>query len=443
MADQDDARNSSVPPADHALRDGVSGMRQRVLRRFGRQRWALVALILVLIFLAAVQPVDWVDLLLGFVVFVIILALAPDGIEVLHPDPDTAGLTTRSFDETLFRVGEAVGLPWVIIDERNVVQQVNALAARQFAKLELGVPISLSLRNPVLVSAIETCRRTGANQTVEMHQTIPTQVFFRLHVAPISPLSPSSSQTPRQWIVVTFTDVTEQRRIDAMRSDFIANASHELRTPLTSVIGFIETLRGPAARDAAARDKFLGIMANQAERMSKLIDDLMSLSRIESRQHLTPSGTVDLKGILDEVAEGLQPQAQEAGVTITRDLMPSAVVIAGDRTELYEVFENLVENAVKYGGSGGAIEIALKPATGRPGYAYCVSVTDHGPGIAEEHVPRLTERFYRVDAESSRKKKGTGLGLAIVKHIVNRHRGVMTIRSELGKGTSVEVLLPS
>ena len=443
MADHTDAQNSTGPNAASRFMKWLSEGRRRALQRLGRQRWSLVALSLVLVWIAASLPLDAFDLVVGFVLFVIVLALAPDGVEVLRPGPDTAEIAARSFEETLFRLGEAVGLPWVVIDERNSVRQVNALASRQFAKLELGVPISLSLRNPALVSAIETCRRTGSSQTVDMQQAVPTQVWYRLHVAPITPLLPDIEPSARKWIVITFTDVTEQRRIDAMRADFIANASHELRTPLTSVMGFIETLRGPAARDAAAREKFLGIMANQSERMSRLIDDLMSLSRIESRQHLTPSATVDLRAILDEVVEGLSPQAAEASVEIVRDLPDGPVLIAGDRTELYEVFENLVENALKYGADGGRIETALKPVGNRPGYAYAVTVTDHGPGIAEEHVPRLTERFYRVDAESSRKKKGTGLGLAIVKHIVNRHRGLMTIRSELGKGTSVEILLPS
>lgn len=442
MADHTDTGNSRSPDADQTVVSRLGDMRRRVVQRLSRQRWSLVALALVFLFLLVTQPIDVLELTIGFMFFVVILALAPDGVQAFRPGPDTAAITEHSFEETLFRVGETVGLPWIIIDERNTVRQVNALAARQFAKLELGAPLSLSLRNPSLLSAVDTCRRTGSSQTVEMQQTVPTQVFFRVHVAPLAPLK-ADAPTSRKWLVVTFADVTEQRRIDSMRSDFIANASHELRTPLTSVVGFIETLRGPAANDTRAREKFLGIMAHQAERMSRLIDDLLSLSRIEARQHLPPSGTVDLKGILEDVAEALSPLADEAGVRIARELPPSSVVIPGDRTELHEVFENLVENALKYGGQGGLVEVSLKPAVGQPGYAYAVTITDHGPGIAAEHVPRLTERFYRVDAESSRKKKGTGLGLAIVKHIVKRHRGLMTIRSELGKGTSVEVLLPS
>ena len=442
MADDTDARNSPAGNPGRTVLNRLGGTGRRIVARLRRLRWSVVALVVTLAYIALSQPIEPLDLLIGLVLFVGILALAPDGTKRLRAGPDIAALTARSFEETLFRVGETIGLPWMVIDERTTVKQVNALAARQFSKLELGVPVSLSLRNPTLLSAIDNCRRTGSSQTVEMQQSVPTQMYFRVHVAPLAPLLPDQPDG-RKWMVVTFADVTEQRRIDAMRSDFIAYASHELRTPLTSVIGFIETLRGPAARDVAAREKFLGIMATQAERMSRLIDDLLSLSRIESRQHLTPSATIDLRAIIDEVVEGLAPQASETGVTINRDLPAAPVAISGDRTELYEVFENLIENALKYGGDGGSIEIGLGPARDRSGYAYAVTVTDHGPGIAAEHVPRLTERFYRVDAESSRKKKGTGLGLAIVKHIVNRHRGLLTIRSELGKGTSVEVLLPA
>ena len=442
MAEQPNTRNSSDPSGRWGLIPLVVEWRRRIAHRIRRQRWALLALIVMFGFLGLSQPIDAVDLVIGMFLFVAVLALAPEGVEVMRPDLDAGEIAARSFEDTLFRVGETVGLPWIIIDERGVVHQFNAHAARQFAKLETGVPLSMTLRNPALVSAIDTCRRTGSSQTIEMQQAVPTQVYFRVHLAPLNPIGLAGPDS-RRWMVITFTDVTDQRRIDAMRSDFIANASHELRTPLTSVIGFIETLRGPASGDTEAREKFLGIMAAQAGRMSRLIDDLMSLSRIESRQHLTPSGSVDVSALLGEVTEMLAPLAEEAGAVITKDLPKTPVKIAGDRAELHEVFENLVENAIKYGGEGVRVEVALKPAEGRPGYTHMVTISDNGPGIAAEHVPRLTERFYRVDAESSRKKKGTGLGLAIVKHILNRHRGVMTIRSELGKGTSVEVLLAS
>nr|WP_248307246.1 MULTISPECIES: ATP-binding protein [unclassified Devosia] len=226
-----------------------------------------------------------------------------------------------------------------------------------------------------------------------------------------------------------------------MRSDFIANASHELRTPLASLLGFIDTLLGPAANDPAARERFLGIMRGQADRMSKLVDDLLSLSRIEMHQHIRPTGTIELAGLLREVRDGLQTQAEAAGLDIVLSLPEGPARTIGDRGQLYEVFENLIDNALKYGSGGKTVEVVLLPAN-KLGFAHMVSVVDHGPGVPPEHVPRLTERFYRIDAETSRKRKGTGLGLAIVKHIVSRHRGQLSIRSELGQGMRVDVLLP-
>jgi two-component system phosphate regulon sensor histidine kinase PhoR len=262
---------------------------------------------------------------------------------------------------------------------------------------------------------------------------VPAETWHRVVVAPLSGNA--------GLLILTMRALTEEKRIDALRSDFVANASHELRTPLTSLVGFIDTLLGPASKDAEARERFLHIMRTQADRMSKLIEDLLSLSRIEMRQHVRPTTRIDLSALLHEVTAGFEAQASEEKVAIALAVPDGPATVAGDREELYEVFENLIDNAIKYGADGGKIEIALSSVTGRAGFDYLVTVTDHGAGIAAEHVPRLTERFYRVDADTSRKKKGTGLGLAIVKHILNRHRGLLSIRSRPGQGTQAEVLL--
>jgi two-component system, OmpR family, phosphate regulon sensor histidine kinase PhoR len=225
-----------------------------------------------------------------------------------------------------------------------------------------------------------------------------------------------------------------------MRADFVANASHELRTPLASLLGFVETLQGPARNDAAARDQFLSVMRAQAKRMARLIDDLLSLSRIERNAHIRPDATVDLGSVVGHVTEALAPLARERGVELALERPPGPFDVAGDRDELIRVFENLVENAIKYGSSGGRVEVILAASpkgSGRSDVA--VTVRDHGPGIAAEHLPRLTERFYRVDVTQSRDKGGTGLGLAIVKHILARHRGRLTIESTPGEGASFTV----
>jgi two-component system phosphate regulon sensor histidine kinase PhoR len=324
---------------------------------------------------------------------------------------------------------DALPDPCVILDRRSVVMHRNASALSDFPALAVGSLLTLALRNPTLLNAIETVRQSGQRQSVELHQTVPNVTWHRADVAPL----PGNEGL----VAVMLHSLTEQKRLEQLRSDFIANASHELRTPLTSLVGFIDTLLGPAAKDDAARERFLTIMRQQAGRMSNLIDDLLSLSRIEMRQHMRPTGSVELGTLLREVGEGLESQAAEAGVKI--EIEAGEVSVTGDRNELYEVFENLIDNAIKYGGDGGRVEVVVAP--GRAGHDYAVTVTDHGVGIEAQHVPRLTERFYRVDAESSRRKKGTGLGLAIVKHIVNRHRGQLAIRSKPGEGTRVEVLL--
>ncbi|RYE09676.1 MAG: hypothetical protein EOP22_08430 [Hyphomicrobiales bacterium] len=325
---------------------------------------------------------------------------------------------------------DAMPDPCLIVDRRSILLHANRPATGEFGGLVEGSLLTLGLRHPALLSAIDAVRRTGQGRSVELHQTVPNETWHRADVA----LLPDFDGA----LVITMRNLSEHKRLEQLRSDFIANASHELRTPLTSLVGFIDTLLGPAAKDEGARERFLTIMRQQAGRMSALIDDLLSLSRIEMRQHMKPVGTVDIAHLLNEVAEGLETQAREAGLTIV--VAPSEPVsINGDRNELYEVFENLMDNAIKYGGDGGTVDVAVGP--GRAGHDYAVTVTDHGAGIEPQHVPRLTERFYRVDAESSRKKKGTGLGLAIVKHIVHRHRGLLTIKSAPGEGTRVEVLL--
>jgi two-component system phosphate regulon sensor histidine kinase PhoR len=244
-------------------------------------------------------------------------------------------------------------------------------------------------------------------------------------------------------LLLQFRDTSEQSRLAQLRADFIANASHELRTPLASIKGFIETLQGPARDDAPARTRFLEIMATQAHRMNRILDDLLSLSRIEMRAHLRPEGEVDAGELVAQVIRGLEPLAREAEVTLS--LRPSTALarVRGDRDELEQVLQNLIHNAIKYGRKSGTVDIELTERAAAKGrrHALAITVRDDGPGIAPEHLPRLTERFYRVDTARSREKGGTGLGLAIVKHILNRHRGELEITSEVGRGSQFTIVL--
>jgi two-component system phosphate regulon sensor histidine kinase PhoR len=274
----------------------------------------------------------------------------------------------------------------------------------------------------------------------EVHATV-----FALGV-PNQPDGQHAAQPGGPRIAAVLSDRTRERALERMRADFVANASHELRTPLASLIGFIDTLRGPAADDPPAQARFLQIMADQAKRMNRLIDDLLSLSRIELIEHQPPSGRVALPDLVRWVAAAFEPQVtarrQDLQVTVPAELPP----VPGDEDQLAQVLHNLLENAVKYGREGGTLRLtaSVVPPGGRwparPGMTLAVS--DDGQGIAPEHLPRLTERFYRVDRGRSRAVGGTGLGLAIVKHIVNRHRGQLAIESREGEGSTFTVWLP-
>jgi two-component system phosphate regulon sensor histidine kinase PhoR len=276
-----------------------------------------------------------------------------------------------------------------------------------------------------------------------MMERLPVERLFDFQAVNLMSASAASPRTAPALVLV-FRDLTEAKRLEAMRVDFVANASHELRTPLASLLGFIETLQGPARNDQQAQNRFLGIMRQQGRRMARLIDDLLSLSRVEMSEHKRPVDAVDLGLVIRQVADTLRPVAEERKVVMGLNLPEKPILVAGDREELMRVAENLIENAIKYGQTGQRVELGLtnEPfGPGRCGEAH-FTVRDFGPGIASEHLPRLTERFYRVDASASRETGGTGLGLAIVKHIVNRHRGRLTIESEPGSGSLFHVFLP-
>ena len=328
--------------------------------------------------------------------------------------------------------------PAMVLDRDGRVIAFNEAAAAVAPALRRGEPALIALRMPELVSAIRRAGKRREPQRVEFFERVPLDRWFEAFVRPVR-LAGEGSDV----LVMTFNDLTPLRRVEEMRADFIANASHELRTPLAALLGFIETLQGRAKDDAVAREKFLVIMQAQATRMARLIDDLLSLSRIELNAHLQPDTPVDLAPIVRQVVDGLQMLARDRGVEIKVSVPPEPVTVAGDRDELIRALENLVENALKYGAAGKRIDIALSRGQTRAGVAEArLAVRDYGPGIAPEHLPRLTERFYRVDVADSRQQGGTGLGLALVKHILNRHTGRLSIESTPGAGASFCMHLP-
>jgi len=332
--------------------------------------------------------------------------------------------------------------PVIVLESNGNVLASNAPARALASDLTRGAPLSFALRVPGILDAVRRAVKAGEPQSEEFMLRVPTDRWMEAVVMPVA--LPEGLAGRRDLVIVTVHDLTPLRRMEEMRADFVANASHELRTPLASLSGFIDTLQGPARDDTAARERFLAIMKDQATRMARLIEDLLSLSRIELKAHVQPTQTADVAALVRRVCDALQPIARERGVEISLDLPPEPVMVRGDRDELTRVFDNLVENALKYGASGKRVDIALsrEPTAGDHGEVLA-SVRDYGPGIAPEHLPRLTERFYRVDVSESRAQGGTGLGLALVKHILNRHRGRLSIESQPGRGATFFVRLPA
>ncbi len=334
-------------------------------------------------------------------------------------------------------------------------------AARDFLRIpKQGIPLVSAMRDPEILEVVDEALFGGiAGDTAYQ----PGGAQDRFWSAFARPLPPAANGARRAVLILR--DETDARRNERMRADFLANASHELRTPLASLTGFIETLRGHAKDDVAARDRFLGIMATQTQRMSRLIDDLMSLSRIELNEHIAPAGLVDLSMTVVDVIDALGPQAKAAGVRIAPNLPARGeAVVLGDRHQIVQVIQNLLDNAIKYAGADGQVGLELTEAStmdaataardfsasrlslltpdrSRERYAV-LRVSDSGPGIPRAYLPRLTERFYRVEGQKSGDRSGTGLGLAIVKHIVNRHRGGLAIETAEGRGATFVVYFP-
>ena len=331
---------------------------------------------------------------------------------------------------------DALELPAFLLTGDSLVAHANDAAVDLFGPVAAGAHLSSRIRSPGVLDMVREAIAAGRPNSTEHSDRIPSERWYNVRIAPLGGLPEALKNGG--FFLLTFQDVTEARRMDRMRSDFVANASHELRTPLASLVGFIETLQGPAREDPAARDRFLAIMLEQAERMSRLIEDLMSLSRLELRAHVAPADRVDLGSLVGHVCDTLRPLAAELDVAIRFEPPAGTAVVVGERDELIQVFQNLVENACKYGQAGKFVDVSIgrsAAGSGTPAGMIDVSVRDYGPGIPPEHVPRLTERFYRVSVETSRMKKGTGLGLAIVKHILTRHRARLLVRSELGRGS--------
>ncbi|QCO15240.1 PAS domain-containing sensor histidine kinase [Azospirillum brasilense] len=360
---------------------------------------------------------------------------------------------------------EALHDPLVLVGAERQVARANQAARALFGDRILDRDLAASLRNPAVLEAVDAVLKGGASRILEFSLPVPVERMFEVRVKPFQRRVPRpapgedgvpAGTVPGRMVILTLHDITALRRSEQMRADFIANASHELRTPLSSLLGFIETLRGPAREDLEAHERFLSIMQDQASRMARLVNDLLSLSRIELDEHMPPAGKVDVLDRLDGVMAALELKAASRRIRLTLEAPENLPAVVGDEDQLTQVFQNLVSNAIKYTRENTDVTVAVSLAdgmavgvsgpAGRGGRGMpmvAVAVRDQGEGIARTHLPRLTERFYRVDAARSRAMGGTGLGLAIVKHIVNRHRGRLTIESAVGVGSTFTVYLPA
>jgi two-component system phosphate regulon sensor histidine kinase PhoR len=347
-------------------------------------------------------------------------------------------------DRLLATLLDALPDPLLLVGGGRMVVGANKAAVALFGQQPVTKPIEANLRDPGLLAAVDEALEDHGEAQLTIQLPGPPSRAFGVLVVPV--------QLRRQAAaLVGLRELTEQLMIERIRSDFVANASHELKTPLTALRGFIDTLAGPARDDPEARERFLKTMAGEAARMSRLVDDLLSLSRIEQSEHRPPGDRVELTDCLETVVRSLLPYAEERQASLDLRLVEPLPAAVADRDQLVQLLTNLIDNAIKYGGAAGQVTIQAEhvgaapagagPLTGRS--AIRVVVRDRGPGIAREHLPRVTERFFRVDPGRSRQLGGTGLGLAIVKHIVRRHRGHLLIESELGQGTTVTVYLPA
>ncbi|MGE0743846.1 MAG: ATP-binding protein [Rhodospirillales bacterium] len=334
--------------------------------------------------------------------------------------------------------------PLVMIDSQRRITRTNLSAEDLVGKKIKGTDLAYFIRSPALLEAADAIIAGETEAGVEFTARLPVERTFAARLVRLPEATPDGTIA-----AAALYEVTEQKRTEQMRVDFIANASHELRTPLSVLVAALETVRGPARDDAEGRERFLSMMSAQAERMTRLVQDLLSLSRIELNENLVPSASADIPGVIGRALDSLRMPAQTRGIRIENTVPADFPKVRGDEEELTQVFVNLIDNAIKYGRPNSTVRIRTRTlarenahVVPHAGPVAGIAIADEGDGIAEEHLPRLTERFYRVDTARSREAGGTGLGLAIVKHIVNRHRGGLQIESRMGEGSTFTVYLP-
>jgi two-component system phosphate regulon sensor histidine kinase PhoR len=430
--------NGNADEAEAALEASMALSPHGALSRLFVRRWLIFLFAVIIFALSVFYRLPWQAEGLALVAFSVGAALIPRfGFSDISRPAILASQARFDPWHIASVLIDALPEPAILLSRDGTIVTFNGQARDLFGGLKPGSHLSSATRNPQVLDAVTDCSPDKSPQTVMFSDRVPVERYMAATVSCLD--TGKGAKDPS--ILLFLRDLTEQRRLDQLRSDFIANASHEIKTPLASLLGFIETLQGAARQDEAARERFLAIMAKQAERMARLIDNLMSLSRVEMRAHLKPQDTVMISELVHQACDTLEPMASEANVEVTIHSQLSGVAVLGDRDELAQVFINLLHNAIKYGRPGGAVSVKIERQQNSSTPMIVITVEDDGPGIASQHLPRLTERFYRVPGSPAIEKGGTGLGLAIVKHVVNRHRGEFRIFSQEGSGSRFTVLL--
>ena len=407
-------------------------------RRLVATRYVLFASFVLFFGLVAYGRIEWLLAVQLCFAMVIIAAISP--VRTARARLLERADKRPTYDYTIANgLLEALREPLIMLDGRGIIQFATREAVQRVQNLNVGSSALLRFRSPELQELIQEALAGGSPSPVVLHDRGDNERYFE-----ISALRLPNDIGPLYRICLYFSDATQARFMERMRSDFVANASHELRTPLASLTGYIETLAGPARDDRKARDRFLPIMLEQTQRMSRLVNDLLHLSKYETARGIAEYRSVDVRDVLIHVSNAVKPIADAQGSIIERQFPDLSVEmrVRGDREELIQLFENLVENGLKYGGAGKPVTISAYSALIDRKPAWKFDISDQGAGIAPEHLPRHTERFYRVDVEESRGKQGTGLGLSIAKHVATRHEGKLQIQSDLGQGSTFSVLLP-
>lgn len=432
----DFSARAGAPPSVGSQQGEVPFQEEGVVAKLFARRWLVLLFLAIVLALSLVYGLPLNAAVLACAAFAIGAAAIPRSRVAHSPLVAREGGEETTPLELAGMLASALPEPTILLRQDGEILAFNGKARELFCCLRTGAHLSSATRSPPILDAVMESSPANPLQTVMFSDRVPVE---RHMAATVSWLEPGGQGGA--LILLFLRDLTEQLRLDQLRADFIANASHEIKTPLASLLGFIETLQGAARHDEAARDRFLAIMAKQAQRMARLIDNLMSLSRVEMRAHLKPQDAVIIGDLVAQACDALEPMAAEANIEVEVHSSVSGAAVLGDRDELMQVFINLLHNSIKYGRRGGAVQVSLQRLQLGAGQAIEIAVEDNGPGIPRQHLPRLTERFYRVPGKVALEKGGTGLGLAIVKHVVNRHRGELRIVSEEGVGSRFTVFL--